>query len=63
MEKKWTVKKDCRGMTTNEIINTILEDRGVEDANALLYPNEDCMIPFEEMKNIQTAAQIILDGI
>ena len=63
MEKKWTVKKDCRGMTTNEIINTILEDRGVEDTNVLLYPTEDCMIPFEEMKNIQTAAQIILDGI
>lgn len=63
MEKKWTVKMDCRGMTTDEIINAILEDRGVEDANALLYPDEDCMIPFEEMKNIDKAANIILDGI
>ena len=50
-------------MTTDEIINAILEDRGVEDANALLYPNEDCMIPFSEMKNIDKAANIILDGI
>lgn len=63
MEKKWTVKLDCRGMTTDEIINAILEDRGVEDANALLYPTEECMIPFEKMKNLDRAANIILDGI
>lgn len=63
MEKKWTVKHDCRGMDTNEIIDVILEDRGVEDIHALLYPDEDCLVPFEEMKNIDKAARIILDGI
>ena len=30
MQKKWNVKYDCRGMETNEIIDVILEDRGVE---------------------------------
>lgn len=63
MEKKWVVKHDCRGLETNEIIDVILEDRGVEDINALLYPDEDCLVPFEEMKNIDKAARIILDGI
>lgn len=63
MQKKWNVKYDCRGMETNEIIDVILEDRGVEDIRALLYPDEDALIPFEEMKNIDRAAQIILDGI
>lgn len=63
MEKKWTVKHDCRGMGENEIIDVILQDRGVEDINALLYPNEDCLIPFERMHNIDRAAKIILDGI
>ena len=63
MQKKWSVKNDCRGMTTNEIINTILEDRGLEDVNTLLYPDEDCLIPFEEMKNIDRAAQIIANNI
>ena len=63
MEKKWTVKMDCRGMTTDEIIDAILKDRGVADINALLYPNEECMIPFEKMKNIDKAANVILDGI
>ena len=63
MQKKWTVKNDCRGMSTNEIINTILEDRGVEDINSLLYPDEECLIPFEKMKNIERAAQIITKNI
>ena len=53
MEKKWTVKYDCRGMSTDEIIDVILSDRGVEDVDALLYPDEDCLIPFKEMKNIE----------
>lgn len=63
MQKKWNIKHDCRGMSTNEIINTILEDRGVEDINSLLYPDEECLIPFEKMKNIDRAAQIISKNI
>ena len=63
MEKKWVVKHDCRGMETGEIIDTILADRGVEDVSALLYPDEECLIPFEEMKNIKRAANIITKNI
>ena len=63
MEKKWVVKHDCRGMDTGEIIDIILEDRGVEDITALLYPNEDCLIPFEKMKNIDRAAKVIANNI
>lgn len=63
MEKKWTVKHDCRGLTTGEIIDIILEDRGVDDIKALLYPDEDCLIPFEKMKNIERAAKIITKNI
>lgn len=63
MQKKWVIKNDCRGMTTNEIINIILEDRGVENVDALLYPDEECLIPFEKMKNIDRAAKIITKNI
>ena len=63
MEKKWNVKHDCRGMETSEIIDTILADRKVEDTMSLLYPNDECLIPFEEMKNIQRAAGIITENI
>jgi single-stranded DNA-specific DHH superfamily exonuclease len=50
-------------METSEIIDTILADRGVEDITALLYPDEDCLIPFEKMKNIDMAAKIITENI
>lgn len=63
MEKKWVVKNDCRGMDTSEIIDVILADRGVEDSTALLYPSDECLIPFKKMKNIDRAAKVILDGI
>lgn len=63
MQKKWNIKHDCRGLSTDEIINIILEDRGVEDINALLYPDDECLIPFEKMKNIDRAAQIITSNI
>ena len=63
MQKKWNIKHDCRGLSTNEIINTILEDRGVEDINSLLYPDEECLIPFEKMKNIERAAEVITKNI
>lgn len=63
MEKKWVVKHDCRGMDTSEIIDIILEDRGVKDITALLYPDEECLIPFEKMKNIDRASEVILNGI
>lgn len=63
MEKKWVVKHDCRGMEISEIIDVILSDRGVEDPMALLYPTEDCLVPFEKMRNIDRAASIITKNI
>jgi single-stranded-DNA-specific exonuclease len=50
-------------METNEIIDVILADRGVEDSMALLYPNEDCLVPFEKMRNTDKAAKIITKNI
>lgn len=50
-------------METSEIIDIILADRGVEDVTALLYPTEDCLVPFEKMKNIDRAAKIITKNI
>lgn len=63
MQKKWSVRRDCRGLTTNEIINSILDDRGIEDTKVLLNPDEDCLVPFDKMKNIDRAASIILQNI
>lgn len=63
MQKKLTAKIDCRGMEDSEIIETILNDREIDDLSGFLYPSEDDMIPFKDLKNIDKAYTIIDDGI
>lgn len=63
MEKLWNVKIDGRNMDTGEIIDCILESRGIDDIDAFLRPNEDNILPLEDLRNIEKAAQIILDGV
>ena len=63
MKKVLKAKYDCRGMDNGEIIETILEDRNVDDIQEFLHPSEDSLIPFEKLKNIDKAYEIINDGI
>ncbi|MEE1085027.1 MAG: DHHA1 domain-containing protein [Paludibacteraceae bacterium] len=63
MEKIWNVKIDGRGMDQLEIIEALLESRGVEDFYEFLNPSSEELIPFEKLNNIDRAADIILDTI
>lgn len=63
MKKKWNIKIDGRDLEQDEIIETLLESRGIDDVSAFLYPSDDDILPFEELCNIDKAANIILDGI
>ena len=63
MKKILKAKYDCRGMDNDEILETILEDRNIEEIQEFLRPSEDAMIPFEKLKNIDKAYDIIDDGI
>ena len=64
MQKVLTAKIDGRGMEDDlEIIDAILEERGIEDLDEFLHPNEDDILPLEDLKHIEKAAQAILDGI
>lgn len=64
MEKVLTAKLDGRQMEDDfEIIDAILEARGIEDVGAFLKPTEDDLIPFEELKGVEEAAQVIIDAI
>ena len=63
MQKIWNVKIDGRDMDQLEIIESLLESRGVEDYYDFLNPSSDELIPFERLKNIDRAADIILDTI
>lgn len=63
MQKVLTAKLNGKGMEDSEIIDAILESRGIEDVGAFLKPSIDDMIPFEEMQGIEEAYQIIDDAI
>lgn len=63
MEQNWTYKIDCRNMETNQIIDAILKDRGIKDFKSFFYPTEENIIPFEKMKNIDEAAQVVINAI
>jgi len=64
MEKVLTAKIDGRQMEDDfEIIDAILDSRGIEDISDFLKPTEDDMIPFEELKGLDDAYRIIDDAI
>lgn len=63
MKKVWNIKIDGRDMDDGEIIDALLESRNVDDVYEFLNPSADSLIPFEELKNIDRAADIILNTI
>lgn len=63
MKKKWNVKIDGRNLDSTEIIDTLLENRGIDDVTEFLHPSEDDVLPLEKLRNIDKAAQVILNGV
>ena len=63
MEKILTAKINGIGMSDAEIIDSILESRGIEDIGDFLKPSSDALIPFEELRGLDKAYQVIDDAI
>ena len=63
MQKEWTTKLDGRRWSFNRITDEILQARDIANLDRFLYPIEEDMIPFEELRNIQEAAKIIICGL
>ena len=63
MKKKWNIKIDGRGLEQDEIIDSLLSSRNIEDLDSFLHPSEEDMLPLEKLHNIDKAAQVILDGV
>jgi single-stranded-DNA-specific exonuclease len=64
MIKQLTARIDGRQMEDDfEIIDAILEARGIEDVCDFLKPTEEDMLSFEELKGLDEAYQIIDDAI
>lgn len=64
MQKILTAKLDGRNMEDDfEIIDVILDQRGIEDIGSFLKPSIDDLIPFDKMNGLDEAYQIIDDAI
>ena len=64
MEKILTARIDGRNMEDDfEIVDAILEARGIEDVGSFLKPSEEDLIPFEKMHGLHSAYQLIDDAV
>ena len=59
----YNILADCRGELDEDIIETILQNRGIKDIDHFLNPQESDLLPLTDLKNIDRAGEIVLDGI
>lgn len=63
MTKNYNIRSDCRGMYEDEIIETILRDRGIDNPEHFFHPTEDDMLPLTDLRNIGRATEILNTAI
>lgn len=63
MKKKYNVVADCRGMWEQEIVSTILENRGIKDVEHFLVPVDDDLIDVWSMQNMESATLQVINAI
>lgn len=63
MKKVWKIQADGRNLDNSEIISAIFNNRGIDDIGSFLRPNENDLIPFEELQNINKAFDVVSKGI
>ena len=63
MKKEWNVKIDGRDMDQLEIVEALMERRGIQDTDSFLIPPEDSMVPFDSMYGLEEGCSIVLDTI
>ena len=61
--KKYKVLFDGRGLYEQEIIDIILENRGIKDVDHFLNPKEEDLLPLNSLHKIDEARQIVEKGI
>lgn len=63
IEKKYNIRHDCRGMYEDEIIETILQDRGIDEPEHFFNPTKDDLLPLDALQNIVEATDLIKKAI
>ena len=62
-KKNYNILADCRGMYEQEIIDTILKNRGIQDIEHFLNPTKEDLLPLNSLCNIDKATEILEKGI
>ena len=62
-KKNYNILADCRGMYEQEIVDTILENRGIKDVEHFLNPREEDLLPLDSLMRIDDARQIVENGL
>lgn len=57
--KNYKAKSNCCGMYEQEIIDKIIEQRGIDDVEHFLNPTEDDLLPLDSLPNISEAFEIL----
>lgn len=63
MKKIWKPKLDGRRWSFDKICSELLNEREIYNLDRFLYPIEEDMVPFENLKNIKEGAFRVVDGI
>ena len=63
MKDSLNIKVDCTGMNRLEIIESLLNSRGIENEIEFLSVSENDLIPFENMKNLEKGFDMLYDSM
>lgn len=55
MKMNYNIKADCRGMLESDIVDIIMQQRGIEDVEHFLNPTEEDLLPLDSLPNIKNA--------
>ena len=59
----YRILNDCRGMLEDEIVQTIFEQRGIEDVDHFMNPTEDDLLPLDSLYRINEAYERVMNAI
>lgn len=63
MKKVWNVAQKTEGLNPYTLIQTILQNRGINDKDEFMSPKEDCLLPFSLFKNIDKAYETVRETL
>ena len=55
MTKNYKILNDCRGMYEQDIFDTIIAQRHIDNPERFFNPTEDDLLPLDSLKNIDKA--------